>query len=237
MLSGCASQALLEKYKGQPEQQIFTDGETAMAKGNLDKASEHFEALQALYPFGPYAQQGQLDSIYTYYENGDYPSAEAAAERYIHLYPEGPYTDYALYMKGLAEFTQTLGFFTRHFKLDRADHDLTSYQTAFVTFEQLIQHYPNSIYTPDARLRMIYMRNLFAKHYLNIAGYYYSRKAYIASAEQAAIVVNNYQGTPYVGDALVMMINSYNKLKLSEQANDALAVLKANYPDKVTEIK
>lgn len=139
-------------------------------------------------------------------------------------------------MKGLSEFTQTVGFFEKHFDLDRANRDLSSYQKAFVSFVQLIQRYPNSIYAADARLRLIYLRNLFAKHYLNVSEYYYARKAYVAAAEQSAVVVNNYQRTTSVGDALVVMVKSYRKLGLTQQANDALAVLTLNYPDKLSKL-
>jgi len=237
VLSGCASQSLLEKYRNQSDQQIFVAGEKKMLDGDMDQASEHFEALQALYPFGPYARQGQLDIIYVYYAGGDYASAEAASQRYTHLYPMGPNADYALYMQGLAEFTQSIGFFQKHFALERADRDLTSYQKAFATFVQLIQRYPNSLYAADAHTRLVYLREVFAQHYLSIADYYYSRKAYVAAAEQAAIVVKHYQRTAAVPGALVLMVKAYQKINLPNQANDAIAILKLNYPEKLAEIK
>ncbi len=236
-LSGCASQSLLDKYRNQSAKQIFVAGEKAMLDGDMAEASEHFEALQALYPFGPYARQSQLDSIYVYYAGGDYASTEAAAQRYIHLYPLGPHTDYAEYMQGLAESTQTVGFFEKHFALDRGSRDLTSYQKSFASFVQLIQHFPHSLYAADAHKRLVYLRNLFAKHYLNIANYYYSRKAYVAAAQQAAVIVKHYQRTPSVPDALVIMVKSYRKLQLPKQANDIISIITLNYPNKLAELK
>lgn len=236
LLAGCASQSLLDKYRDQSDEQIFTGGEKKLADGDWTQASEHFEALQALYPFGPYAQQGELDSIYSYYADADYGSAEAEAERYIHLYPMGPNTDYALYMKGLSEFMETIGYFQKHFSIDRSNRDLASYEKAFADFAQLIQNYPNSIYAADAHKRLVYIRNLFAEHYFNTGAYYYSRQAYVASAEQASIVVTDFQRTIWVPDALILMVRSYQKLGLTQQANDALSVLKLNYPDRVADL-
>lgn len=236
LLAGCASQSLLDKYRDQSDEQIFTGGEKKLADGDWSQASEHFEALQALYPFGPYAQQGQLDIIYAYYADADYGSAEAEAERYIHLYPMGPNTDYAYYMKGLSEFMETIGYFQKHFSIDRSNRDLASYQKAFADFSELIDRYPHSLYAADAYKRLIYIRNLFGEHYLNIGAYYYSRKAYVASAEQAAVVVTDFQRTTAVPDALILMIRSYQKLGLTQQANDALSVLQLNYPDRVADL-
>jgi outer membrane protein assembly factor BamD len=237
ILAGCASdQTLVEKYGSQSDQQIFAGGEKELQKGNMDKASEHFEALQALYPFGDYARQGQLDLIYAYYANDEYASSEAAAERYAHLYPIGPNTDYAYYMKGLAEFTENSTFFQRHFAIERANRDLTAYEKAFVSFEQLIQHYPDSVYSADAHQRLVYLRDMFAQYYINVAEYYYARKAYVAAAEQAAVVVKHYQRTKSMPDALVIMVKSYRKLGLTQQADDALAVLQLNYPDSISKL-
>jgi outer membrane protein assembly factor BamD len=237
LLAGCASQSLLEKYRNQSAHQIFTGGEKAMADGDMNEASEHFEALQALYPFGEYARQGQLDIIYVYYKNGDYASTEAAAQRYLHLYPLGPNADYALYMQGLAEFTQTSSFFGKYFDIDRSTRSLASYKRGFVNFVRLIQQYPSSLYAADARKRLIYFRNLYAMYFTNVANYYYSRKAYVASAQAAANVVMHLQGTPAVPQALEIMLKSYRQLGLTEQANDVLAIIKLNYPKIYSELK
>ncbi len=235
VLGGCASPTLLEKYSHFSDKQIFDGGEKALNNGDMQEAAEHFEALQAIYPFSKYARQSQLDVIFVYYGGGEFASADAAAQRYIHLYPMGPHTDYALYMKGLSEFTQSVGFFERHFALVRADRDLTSYKKAFVDFEQLIQRYPDSLYAADAHKRLIYLRNMFAEHYLNIGEYYYTRKAYVAAAQQAGVVVKNYQRTSSVADALVLQVRANRQLGLTEQTAQALAVLKANYPDRVAD--
>lgn len=237
LLAGCASQSLLDKYRYKTAEQIFTGGEKAMNDNDMDEASEHFEALQALYPFGKYARQGQLDIIYVYYQNGDFASAEAAAQRYLHLYPLGPDADYALYMQGLSEFTQSSGFFEKYFALDRSTRSLASYKRGFANFVRLIERYPNSPYAADAHKRLIYFRELYARHFVNVAKYYYSRKAYVASAQSAAVVVKHFQRTSSVAEALKIMIKSYHQLGLTQQMNDTLSVLKVNYPKIYAQVK
>jgi outer membrane protein assembly factor BamD len=103
-ISACTPTTVEQKYKGMTSEQIFNLGEKSLNKKKYDQASKHFEALQTLFPFGPNAEQAQMDIIYTYYKNNDPASAIAAADRYIHLYPQGKDVDYAYYMKGLVNF-------------------------------------------------------------------------------------------------------------------------------------
>ncbi len=230
LLSACATKTGLDKYQGQSAQEIFQGADKSLTKGDYKDAAERYEALQALYPYGDYAQQTQLNVIYVYYEDRDYDSCIAAADLYIHLYPLANNTDYAYYMKALAEFSRNIGFFERYLPLDIAPRDIGSLRQAFSYFNDLLNHYPNSIYAPDARQRMIFLRNLLAQHELQIANYYYARQAYVAAAERARYIIVNFQHTPSVAEALSIMVKSYEKLNLPQQANEAKAVLELNYP-------
>lgn len=231
-LGACASETdPAQLYKDQTAEQIFRDGENAMLKGQYDKAIKHFEALDARYPFGEHTQQGQLDMIYTYYQQNDYPSALAAADQYIRLYPRGPHTDYAYYMRGIIEFEENHGVIERHLHIDFSKRDLTGLHSAYLDFNQLLQFFPDSSYAPDARQRMIYIRNIFAQHQLQVAEFYFARKAYVAAINRATEVVQHYQETPVVPDALALMVKGYRALNFNQEAQDTLKTLKLNYPD------
>lgn len=220
-----------EKFKNKSAEQIYQGGEAALAKGHTNDAIEHFEALDALYPFGSNAEQAQLDLIYAYYQSGDDASASATAERFIRLYPRSVHADYAYYMKGLADFDQDRGWFQRYLPTDLSQRDPGTMRQAFDDFNTLLRIYPDSVYAPDARQRMIYLRNLFAKHDLHIAQYYYQRTAYVAAANRANDIVQHFDGTPQVESALGIMVRSYRKLDLQIPAQQALSVLQANYPN------
>ena len=232
-LSACASDKTVQDpgaaFKGQSEQQIYVGGESALISGDYASAIKHFEALDTLYPFGKHAQQAQLDIIYAYYKNDDVASTLAAADRYIHLYPMGPYVDYAYYMRGLAEFYENHGFLNTYFPTNFAQRDTTALKQAFLDFSQLVYHYPNSKYTPDARLRMIYIRNIIASHELEVAHFYYVRQAYVAAANRANIVVQHYQQSTSVPGALVLMTEAYIKLEDYPDAQQSLSILKLNF--------
>ncbi len=237
LLSACATKTGLEKYEGQSAQQIFVGAEKSLQKGDYKDASDRYEALEALYPYGDYAQQTELNIIYSYYKDRDYDSAIAAADRYTHLYPQGPATDYAYYMKGLAEFSRNEGFFERYLPLNISARDNASIQQAFNDFNDFLTRYPTSVYAPDARQRMVFLRNLLAEQQLQIGQYYYSRKAYVGAAERGRVVVTQYPHSDSVEAALVLMYQSYQQLQLTSDAVQVRAVLQANYPEALKGLK
>lgn len=218
-------------FKNQSEEQIYHGGEVSLAKHNLSEAIQHFEGLDSLYPFGPHAEQSQLDLIYAYYETGDNASAAATADRFIRTYPRSAHVDYAYYIKGLADFDQNRGWFEKYLPLDLTQRDPGTARQAFTDFDQLLRLFPNSPYAPDARQHMVYLRNLFAGYELSVAKYYLQRGAYVAAANRANYIVQHYDGTQQVQEALGIMVQSYRALGLTGLADQALEVLRLNYPN------
>lgn len=232
VLTGCSTTTdPAEMYRGESPEYIFAKGESALRKKRWDEAIKRFEALDVQYPYGPLTEIAQLQIIYAYYRSGDYPSAECAADRFIQAHPTSCYVDYALYLRGLSYYYQNLGVFERLFTVDLATRDLCQIKKAFNDFSQIYFNYPNSCYAPAAHQYMVYLRNILANHELNVACYYFSREAYVAAANRASTVVRNFQGAPAVPQALVIMVRSYRRLGLQQNANEALEVLQLNYPN------
>jgi outer membrane protein assembly factor BamD len=227
-LSSCSTET--DPYKGMSEGGIFNQSQTALQNGRYDKAVSAFEALEAKYPYGEYAHIEQLNIIYAYYMDQDYISAQAAAERYIHLNPQGRYVDYAYYMDAMSLFAKNRSFLENYFPVDPAERDLVPAKQAFDAFNYVLQNYPQSPYANDSRLHMIYIRNMFARNDLQTAKYYYSRGAYVAALDNARTIVFHYQGAPVTGEALVMMYNCYQQLKLDSDAQTTLKIIQINYP-------
>jgi outer membrane protein assembly factor BamD len=220
-----------DSYKGEGPEQIFQKGEGYLKEKSYSEAAKRYEALEVQYPLYPKTQIAQLHIIYAYYKNGDYASAEAAADHFIHTYPTSPHIDYAYYMLGLSNYYQNLGVFEKIFNVDLATRDLTQVKKSFDDFATVVRDYPNSPYAPAAYQYMIYLKNVMADYELHIAQYYYDRKAYVAAANRANTIVRHYQGASAVPDALVIMVKSYRALHLSQLEMDSLAVLNYNYPN------
>lgn len=235
VLSGCGKtdkgQSPGAAFQGQSAEQIFDSAEKSLAKKHYKDALKRYEALEALYPYSSYEEQAQMDMIYAYYQSSDYDSAAAAADRFIRLYPRSEHIDYVYYMRGMSHYQVNRGFASKYVNLDLAERDLSSANQAFDDFSQLIQQYPDSPYAASARSRMIALRNLMAKHELEVADYYYRHGSYLAAANRAEYVVEHYQQAPAIIPALGMMVRCYRALNLPEQANRALAILQANYPN------
>lgn len=219
------------QFKGQSAAQIYYGGERALAVGKYSTAVKNFEGLDALYPFSDYAEQAQLDIIYAYYQSSDAASAAAAAERYTHLYPRSPHVDYAYYMKGVADFNEDKGWEQKYFPTPLTQLDPGTARKSFNDFSTVVTLFPESVYAPDSRQHMLYLRNLFAEYELNVAHFYFDRRAYVAAINRANYILQNYQGTPSVEGAMVMLVESYRALNMVDKAQQAEAVLKYNYPN------
>ncbi len=212
-------------------QKLYTEAKASLSSGDYEQAITYFEYLEARYPFGRYAQQAQLEIAYAYYKYDEPESAIAAAERFIQLYPRHPNVAYAYYLKGLANYNRGKGFVERYVPQDPSERDPGAALQAFQDFSELIKRFPDSKYAKDAGQRMVYLRNNLAQHEVHVADYYMRRRAYVAAANRGKHVIENYQRTPAVPDALVVMAKAYKQLGLNDLSDDALRVLRLNYPD------
>lgn len=218
-----------EDYKDESQQKIYMEGRQALKGGGYGDAIKHFEALDVQYPFGKETENAQLYLIYAYYMKEDYALSVAAADRFVRLHPTNPHVDYAYYMRGLANYYQSLGVIERIFSVNLATRDLTQLQKSYVDFNEVVSRFPNSRYAPPAHQYMVHLRNVMADHHLQIAIYYYDRKAYVAAASRANEVITHYQGAPAVIPALKLLAHSYEKLGLYRQQRDTLRVLQYNH--------
>lgn len=229
VLFSCASKE--ESLEEQSEQLLYEAAAEQLDDNNYEQAIKNLQMLEARYPFGPYAEQAQLELIYAYYNNYNNAAAIEAAERFIRLHPQHPNVDYAYYMRGLANYNEGKGLFERYSKTDLTERDPGAARQSFNDFSQLVRRFPNSEYAADARYRMVYLRNLLARYEINVANYYLKRRAFIAALNRGRFVVENFPESTAVPDALAVMVQSYQLLGLDDLANDSLMVLRKNYPD------
>ncbi|XQE67828.1 outer membrane protein assembly factor BamD [Pseudomonas sp. P3C3] len=216
------------------ETELYQQAQDDLDSNSYNNAIAKLKALESRYPFGRYAEQAQLELIYAYYKNVEPEAAKSAAERFIRLHPQHANVDYAYYLKGLASFDQDRGLIARFLPLDLTKRDPGAARDSYNEFAQLTSRYPNSRYAPDAKARMIYLRNLLAAYEIHAGRYYLSRQAYVAAANRGRYVVENLQETPSVGDGLALMVEAYQRLELDDLAATSLETLKLNYPDHPT---
>ena len=220
-----------EDSAGLTEKDFYERIQTSLNASNWNVAISNLQLLESQFPFGKYAEQGQLELIYAQYKSGDYESSIASADRFIRLHPQHPNVDYAFYVKGLSEISQTGGFFDSFLPTDSSMRDIGEARGAFTTLTELLSRFPESPYAADARKRLVSLRNRLARAEIHVANYYFTRGAYLAAANRGRFVVENFQQSPAVPDGLAVMAQAYYLLEMKELADNSVKVLVANYPE------
>lgn len=230
MFNGCSS------TEEQPntsflEKELYDISQTRIKNGNFSSAIASLETLEARFPFGRYAEQAQAELIYAYYRNFEFEAARSSAERFINLHPRHAHTGYAYYLRGLSAFTDDSGIFTRYLESDLSRRDIEPAQISFEDLGEFVSRYPDSPYVGHAKQRMIYLKNILAKHEMHVADFYMKRKAYIAAIGRARFVIEHMPKTPQVPQALSILVKAYNLLGYEELSKKNLEILQLNYPN------
>jgi outer membrane protein assembly factor BamD len=229
VLAACSS---TPKYDEKDSaEKLYADARADMSAGSYDRAIKTLEKVEGRAAGTLLAQQAQLDLAFAYWKTGERAQAQSTLDRFIKLHPSSPALDYAMYLKGLVHFNDNLGMFSSISRQDISERDQQASRDAYQAFRQLVEQFPASKYSADARVRMDYIVNALAQYELHVARYYYRRGAYVAAANRAQQTLREYQQTPSVEEALYILAQSYDKLGLEQLRDDADRVLKQNFPD------
>lgn len=215
------------------EQGYYRDAITQIDKGRYTQAVENLSSLRTFYPTGQYAEQALLDMMYAQFAGGDYKNAATSADRFISLYPSNPQVSYAYYVRGVANM-QGSSEGIKLFKTNQAERDTAYLRLAFANFQELVNKYPSSPYTPDAAQRMTFIYNQFAQSELTAANWYIKRDAYVAAANRAKWAFQYYPLSESVPEAIAILAYSHEQLGLSDLAQEYKTLLQINYPDMLT---
>jgi outer membrane protein assembly factor BamD len=235
--SGCAwlgwddEEPTEQDSAGLTEKDFYEKIQSSLNSKNWTVAISNLQLLESQFPFGKYAEQGQLELIYAQFKSGDYESSIASADRFVRLHPQHPNVDYAFYVKGLSQISQTAGFFDSFVPTDPSKRDIGEARAAFATLTELLSRYPKSPYAVDSRKRLIHLRNRLARAEIHVANYYFARGAYLAAANRGQYVLENFQQSPAVPDGRAVMAQAYYLLGKQELADNAVSILVANYPE------
>lgn len=134
-------------------------------------------------------------------------------------------------MRGLTNMESDSNLFQELLTIDRSDRDPSKSRQAFEDFRRLIEQYPNSKYAPDAKKRMLHIKDRLARYEIAIARFYMRRQAYVAAANRGRYVIEHFPDTTQVKDALEIMVSSYEQLGLDDLRLNAMKTLKLNFPE------
>ncbi len=230
-LHACASSKPYDETEGWSPAQFYEEAKTEIQEGNYERGIQLLEKLESRYPYGRFAQQAQIDIAFAYYKSGDTAQARAATDRFIRLYPNHSSLDYVYYLRGLISFNESKGLFSLLSGEDMSARDPAGAREAFDAFKEVVDRFPNSTYYQDAKERLQYLVNALAQNELHVARYYYKRGAYLAAINRAQEVIKRFEQTPSIEEALFITLRSYQKLGMTQLAEDTERVIKINFSD------
>lgn len=230
LLGGCASKTRRKEQQNNPVL-IYNEAHKRMVSSDYKNAIKMLENLTARFPFTAQARQAHLDLIYCYYKAGESDSATDAADTFIRENPINPRVDYAYYIKGLVDFERTPNAMERLFHADLTMRPPDTARKSFESFRRVVVNYPKGPYAHDALEHMVYLRNRLAAYDVHVAGFYMRREAFVAAAQRANDVLEQYEGSPQTRDALKILIDADMALGLKDKAEQARKVYAANFTD------
>lgn len=223
-LAGCSMfgrDEYLDYVEPEPAPKLYDEAVLAYNAGRYTLAAEKFTIVDREHPYSPYARRAGLMLAASYYRGGDFDSAILAARRYLTLNPASQEAPYAQYIIAQSYYNQ----------MGRVDRDQKATRDALFELAELVRLYPESEYVEDARLKIVITRDQLAGKEMEVGRYYLQRRNFLASINRFKGVVENYQDTSHIEEALYRLTESYMALGVVNEAQTAAAVLGFNYPD------
>ncbi len=208
-----------EKSLNLQVREVYLEGLKALEQGDVLFAARKFNEVEILYPQSDLAPRSSLMAAYSYYIQDYYEDCIMELDRFLKVYPKDKNLDYANYMLGIAFYEQIVD----------EKKDTFSIIKAKGYFEYLIQNYPNTEYAVDASFKLELIKDVLASKELYIGRYYVDKKKWIPAINRFKNVVNNYDTTIYIEEALYRLVEIHYLLGLKEEAKKYANLLGYNY--------
>jgi outer membrane protein assembly factor BamD len=207
-------------YRERTVEQIYADGWRAIGAGAWDICAAQFNEVDRQHPYSVWARRAMLISAFCSYQANNYGGAIATAEQYISLHPGSPEVAYAFYIKAIALYEQIVDI----------GRDQSNTEGALVALQDVVQRFPDTEYARDATLKIDLTNDHLAGKEMAVGRYYLHQGDYIGAINRFRTVIDQYQTTPQIAEALERVCESYYSLGLDSEAQTAAAVLGHNYP-------
>jgi outer membrane protein assembly factor BamD len=218
LVAACGSDK--DTYVEKPVETLYNTAMNELIDNSYTKAAKSFDEVERQHPYSVWATKAQLMSAYTLYQAGKYDEAVGAADRFITLHPGHRDIAYAYYLKALAYYVQ----------IADVARDQKQTQQALQALGEVARRFPDSKYGRDARLKMDLARDHLAGKEMEIGRWYERQGSYLAAINRFKRVIDNYQTTTHVPEALHRLAECYTALGLTDEATKMAAVLGYNYP-------
>lgn len=228
-VAGCSSVPFLSgddeeedfAFTDKPADQLYNEGLAYLAAKDYKSANISFGELDQYYPYSEFSRKGLILQAYTHFSRGKYTSTITAGRRFLRLYPGDDDAAYAQYLIGQSYF--------RQIPIVERDQGVT--RQAYDAFGSLIKKWPESEYVDDAKKKRRVAEDQLAGKEMEVGRYYLERKQYLGAINRFRTVVEDYQTTRHIEEALARLTESYYALGVVNEAQTAAAILGTNFPD------
>tara|TARA_B100000989_G_C19468054_1_gene439282 strand:- start:102 stop:944 length:843 start_codon:yes stop_codon:yes gene_type:complete len=215
-----AEEQAAEDVANDTAESLYERALASFAEKEYKGAIEEFEAVEQQHPYSEWAKRGQIMAAYSAYRVQEFDTAISILERFAKLHPNHPSTPYAYYLRALSYYDQ----------ISDVGRDQKMTQEARQALREVVGRYPDSNYARDAQLKLELTEDHLAGKEMEIGRYYLMRDEYLASINRFKRVVEQYQTTSHIPEALHRLVEAYMKLGVRDEAEKYAAVLGYNYP-------
>jgi outer membrane protein assembly factor BamD len=219
ILAACGAREK-QDYVERPVEQLYNSGVDALAAERYATAARAFDEVERQHPYSAWATKAQLMAAYAHYQSNKYDDAIVAVDRFIQLNPSNRDVGYAYYLKALCFYEQ----------ITDVQRDARMTELALRALEEVLRRFPDSAYARDARLKIDLTHDHLAGKEMEVGRFYMGRGQYVGAINRFKTVVDRYQTTSHVPEALHRLVESYSALGLAAEAERTAAVLGHNYP-------
>ena len=202
-------------------EELYNEAAAHMDKKDFKEAAKAFDEVDRQHPSSEWAINAQVMSGYASYRAEDYNAAISTLERFSKLYPNNESTSYAYYLIALCYYKQ----------ISDVGRDQKITEEALQALREVVRRFPDSEYARDAKIKIDLTIDHLAGKEMQVGRYYMVRDDYLAAINRFRYVVDNYQTTGHIAEALHRLVECYLKLGVTEEAERYAAVLGHNYPD------
>jgi outer membrane protein assembly factor BamD len=209
-----------DDYVERPVEELYNEGLDNLHAGENLAAAGFFDEVERQHPYSTWATRAQLMAAYAHFQEGEYDDALNAIDRFLSLHPGHPSAPYAYYLRALCYYEQ----------IADVTRDQKNTELALAALSEVARRYPESPYARDAQLKIDLTNDHLAGKDMEIGRFYLKRGEYQAAINRFRRVVERYQTTTHVPEALHRLTEAYLALGIVEEAQTAAAVLGHNYP-------
>lgn len=199
--------------------EAYEDGMKSLEDGDVLYAAKKFNEVEKLFPQSEWAPKSAIMAAYSYYIQDYYEDSIAELVRFTKKYPNHKNIDYVNYLLGLNYYEQIVD----------EQKDLGSIEKSKKQFEYIVFKFPNTDYALDSKFKLDLINDLLASKEMYIGRYYIEKKKWIAAINRFQTVVDNYETTIYVEEALFRLVEIYYHIGLNDEAKKYANLLGYNY--------